>query len=1272
MASRYRKDPKTGVSLSSKSRVKKEDEQSEFKQTIQPQSRFSVTQPGTNQPLVGFRAPQTAEASSQKVQSIGETIEAVRAGNVQGAPLARFGRDIAQGTARSVASAGLTVINPLIKKAGQQPINISSPEQTAEGLPRKIQKVVFGEGSLKDLPTRTDEASSTLQKYGLGKGIANPLAFAGVAGMTALDLTGFGGAEKNVVKALAKEADETIIRGILKKIGVAEDLIPSYATKFAKTSDAKVIEQGLESIKKIQGATKAGTKNAGKPVIIDPDLYKKKYNDFNPVNHEKYSAMAKAEYAKQLKENPSPVVKFTAGGSGSGKSDFILPRISRGHDGIILDGTLANYDSAVRKIKQAEAAGKKVEVHGALTRIDTAWNFVQKRAKETGRHIPLSEFIKMHRGALDTLERLVKEQPGIKITLKDIRYATTKAEGMEAPLVAQGEEILKRIQVAKKEMEKAIPSLAEGAGKVQKATQLQQISKVTPDLKPTTSTLKGASQNTLSRIPEGRLSQPPIRESSLKPLISDAKTLQTNVGVNVDNLKISDEAKSLINQTVDEVKPLIESKIGTRLSNQQVLKEAESSSRVLRRAISKEETLNWEAAMLRTRQQLAKAAETGKVNQEFIENLLTVKTMGTDIARKLQSLSIKAEEATSMQMVLEAVVRQTDNVTEVYNAARGVDFNDFKQASEFYRKFVKPTAGEWIDALRYNSMLSSPNTHIINTFSNAINSTVFAPLEKAIAGGLDFLGSTITGAGRKHFAGEAGAYLKGYFSNIKEATRRFSDVMAGRRMIAHLDVRNIPLATGGLKGKAASVLNFPMRLLEASDQFFTALTAGGEGAALGLKASKGVKVGNIAIKAEQKAAYRLFRQELFPEGQGVILDAIDQFTNMVSSLRNNKNPIVSTVAKFTVPFLRTPMNIFKQGIEYSPLGFTTLVKNTDKTTQMAKAMIGSSIFAGAGLMVASDRLTFEEPASATQRDAWRAAGRQPYSIKIGDKWYSYQKLPPPLAYPIAMVAAISDVQKNKGADDDWADAVLSGVAKYGSFLADQSYAKSFGDLLDAVQGAESSISKLISNYPQQVIPFRALGGWFARLFDESQRKVDNKAGFIDKQMQQLMLNIPFLSQKVPARTDAEGNPLKADNRVLNAFSPVRVKQASEQLETFLKSHEERLKLDRDLDDAKTKLKENIRPVYDRAQELKAEGKEAEAQQLIDNLSDEDYEIYKSIRTSEKTKATNRLKDEVFPIFKRAQELKAEGKMEDAQALVDELSDEEYKVYLSLKKAYTEE
>ena len=675
--------------------------------------------------------------------------------------------------------------------------------------------------------------------------------------------------------------------------------------------------------------------------------------------------------------------------------------------------------------------------------------------------------------------------------------------------------------------------------------------------------------------------------------------------------------------------------------------------------------------MLRTRQQLAAAAESGKVNKEFIENLLTVKTMGTDIARKLQSLSIKAEEATSMQMVLEAVIRQTDNVTEVYNAAKGIDFNDFKQATDFYRKFIKPSFGEWVDALRYNSMLSSPNTHIINVFSNAVNSTIFAPLEKAVAGGLDFLGSAITGAGRKHFAGESLSYLKGYFSNVKEATKRFSDVMAGRRMITHLDVRNIPLATKGIKGKIASALNVPMKLLEASDQFFTALTAGGESAALGLKASRGIKVGNIALQAEQRAAYRLFRQELFPEGQGVVLDAVDQFTNMVSNLRNSKNPIVSTVSKFTVPFLRTPMNIFKQGIEYSPLGFTTLVKSTDKTTQMAKAMIGSSIFAGAGLMVASDRLTFEEPASATQRDAWRAAGRQPYSVKLGDKWYSYQKLPPPLAYPLAMVAAMKWTQENKGADDDWGDAVLSGIAKYGSFLADQSYAKSFGDLLDAVQGAESSISKLISNYPQQVIPFRALGGWFARLFDEYQRKIDNKAGFIDKQMQQLMLNIPFLSQKVPARTDAEGNLLEADNRVLNAFSPIRIKQINQQLETFLKSHEERLKLDRDLDDARSKLKDSIRPIYDQAQQLQAEGKEDEAQQLVDNLSDEDYEIYKSIRTSEKTKTTNRLKDEIFPIYKRAQELKAEGKLEDAKALIDELSDEEYEVYQSLKKAYNE-
>lgn len=770
------------------------------------------------------------------------------------------------------------------------------------------------------------------------------------------------------------------------------------------------------------------------------------------------------------------------------------------------------------------------------------------------------------------------------------------------------------------------------------------------------------------RVNQAKLSKPPSSLSKISSLQNDTKKL-ANSQVNLDRFDISNESKNIIKNVVDDVKPKIEAKVGSVLSNKEALDFAERSSRVINQAAGRQATLEWESALIRSRQKLAQAAETGTVDREFIDTLLSIKSQATDIGRKLQSFSIAAEpkDITSKQAIIEAVLGVTDNVDEILKAAKDVDFTNLKEATEFYRKFIKPTTSEWVDLLRYNSMLSSPKTHIVNVFSNAINSTIVPVVEKAVAGSLDFLGSSLTGKERQMFAGEAGSYLKGYVKNFKDATTRFSDVLKGTRRYSNLDVRNLPIAVSGTKGKVVSALSYPMRLLEGADQFFTALTEGGEAASLGLRKAKGGAVGSIAEAAENKAAYRLYRRELFSEEQGPVLDALDQMTQMVQNLRKSKNPIVSNIAKFTVPFLQTPMNIFKQGVEYSPAGFSTIMGATNKTEQLAKAIIGSSVFAGAATMLMSNRLSWAEPINPDEKAAFRDAGKQAYSMKIGDKWVSYQKLPPPVAFPFAMAALIDDSIKNRKISQDTGDLILSTIAKYGSFLSDQSYAKSIGDLLSAVQGGESAISKLVSNYPQQLIPFRALSGWIARLADSVQRKPDDSAGFIDKQVQLLMMNIPGLSKKVPARTNELGEEIKQQLPVVNAFSPVNVTEENAgKAETYEAVRKNKIEEANYKFQNKTIL-QKITPIYNDIQQLKASGKNAEAIARFNELSDQEKDAYKNYKASIVSSQTSQDKKNILPTFQKIRSLKEEGKDQEALQTYNALSDDQKKAYQLVKK-----
>ena len=331
--------------------------------------------------------------------------------------------------------------------------------------------------------------------------------------------------------------------------------------------------------------------------------------------------------------------------------------------------------------------------------------------------------------------------------------------------------------------------------------------------------------------------------------------------------------------------------------------EDKNASKVLKNAVGVEDTKAWMAAAHNLRQEIAAQAKTGTVTKEFINNLIIDKTIGEDIARKLgmRAAEVAGEEKAAMQTILEAVLKNNKNIDEILEAAKNVDFNDAKQATEFFRKFVAPKASEWVDLLRYNSMLSSPLTHIINIFSNLANTALVAPVETMVRGGVDFLSSKITKEGRKYFASEAGPFLKGYFSNIKEASERFASVMAGRQAVTNLDLQHMPVAVSGVKGAIAKTFDYPIKLLEASDQFFLKLTSSAERAAIKHRMAKGVKVNLPDYAAEKAARYRLFRQDLFDENQGKVLDMIDTFTAGVERYRKSNNKLVSIISKLTAP-----------------------------------------------------------------------------------------------------------------------------------------------------------------------------------------------------------------------------------------------------------------------------------------------------------------------------------------------------------------------------------
>ena len=487
--------------------------------------------------------------------------------------------------------------------------------------------------------------------------------------------------------------------------------------------------------------------------------------------------------------------------------------------------------------------------------------------------------------------------------------------------------------------------------------------------------------------------------------------------INLERLNIDDAAKKNIDQTIDEIKPDLEEIRGKKLSNEEVI-EAASRSDVLTRVTKKEQFKNLEAQLLKTRQHVAELAKGNDVSEEFIQGLKIISTEATNRGRALQNLKIGADpvlNTVKVKMVDELVKLGVDT-DAIIKASKGVDFSDASQSAAFYRKFVQPTWNELLDEYRYINMLSSPKTHIINTFSNLLQTVFTAPGTRLFSGITDSILAKLTGRARQKYISEVPAYFKGALNSVRGAATDAMDVFRGKRIIERPDIgfrasdlKRLPSDPSQLKGGKKRLAWFNKRFrvvpqaLEFGDVFFRTIIRNGEAEALAVRAAKsGKKVNRAKVfqEASARAEMYVFRKALDPSnktGQGAVLSGIDKVTSGVYKLRDVPG------VKWFVPFVQTPMNILKQGIEYSPLGFTTIIKSADKVEQFSKALMGTTVFAAAGAMAMEERTTWAAPTNEKQREAFYAAGMQPYSVKIGDKWVAYSKLGP-WAYPLAMAA----------------------------------------------------------------------------------------------------------------------------------------------------------------------------------------------------------------------------------------------------------------------------
>src|SRR5690606_32519186 len=157
--------------------------------------------------------------------------------------------------------------------------------------------------------------------------------------------------------------------------------------------------------------------------------------------HEPSSFVAKQVWAQALEREVAPerdpLVLFTAGGTGAGKTTAIKrnDEAQAMYDAadLIYDGNLQSFKSAQEKIEQAIESGRKVAIlYVHRDPIDSFTNGAIPRAnKESyGRTVPIASHASTHIGAARTIQQLselYRDSPDVSITMLD-------NSGSEAPV----------------------------------------------------------------------------------------------------------------------------------------------------------------------------------------------------------------------------------------------------------------------------------------------------------------------------------------------------------------------------------------------------------------------------------------------------------------------------------------------------------------------------------------------------------------------------------------------------------------------------------------------------------------------------------------------------------------------------------------------------------------------------------------------------------------------------------------------------------------------
>lgn len=663
-----------------------------------------------------------------------------------------------------------------------------------------------------------------------------------------------------------------------------------------------------------------------------------------------------------------------------------------------------------------------------------------------------------------------------------------------------------------------------------------------------------------------------VQEKVDKFLDTDISDLpEKAININFARIESEDDIKKAIAKTADIFSEGIqESRRGVK-SNAQTEKVADMMGMSVKQLLSrrKGEAFNAENAIAARKMLVSSASrlnelatkvatrEASDIDKFAFQKQLSihyaiqaeVSGMTAEAGRALQSFKISAKESAGALKQIDEVMRglsqksMKDPLTGKQMRPEDVadllvSIDSVEGINTFTRQIRKANTFDMVLEAWINSLLSGPTTHAVNTTSNALVAFWQMP-ERFLA---SKIGRYLPGPQEiqeKEALYQAWGLVRGFKDGLSAFAR---NIITGdepdmfmkmdlpqRRAIAS---QNFGLESGSIAARAVDLLGegirIPTRFLGAEDAFFKSVgyrmelharafrqasSEGLEGKALSMRINEIIAdpPDDLRLASVDAANYQTFTRELGEGGKAGM-----KFLT--------KNPALRLI----IPFVRTPANIVKFMGERTPLAIASKNIRADiakggatRDLALARISMGSMIMATVATMTTSGLITGGGPVDPALRNIKRGTGWQPYSMKIGDKYYSYNRLEP-IGMLFGVAADTAEIMGQVN-EEDAKTLALAGVMAFTKNVTSKTWLRGVSTAIDALDKPERYGERFIQGYARTLIPTGA--AQVARVLDPTLRSVYDPGGFWYETYNSIKSRVPGWSKSLPPRRNLWGEPI---------------------------------------------------------------------------------------------------------------------------------------------------